>query len=103
MDRLQAIEGLRADLASATAAADWDALAKVSAALAAEMPALAARGPWTAPERAALALLRALHAHAFQLCSDEKHRMALELGNMLTNKEGWLAYALVGETELDGN
>jgi hypothetical protein len=103
MDRLRTLAQWSARLDGASGGADWAALAAVSATLAAEMPALDALGPWTAPESAALLALRQAHAKAFQLCSDEKQRLGLELGDMQANKEGWLAYALIGETELDGN
>ncbi|MEC5160629.1 hypothetical protein ACFDR9_003498 [Janthinobacterium sp. CG_23.3] len=103
MDRLRAIAQLSARLGAASDGADWDALQAACTALAADLPALAARGPWTAPERAALVALRSVHAQAFQLCSEEKQRLGLELGDIQANKEGWLAYALIGETELDGN
>ncbi|WP_317203693.1 hypothetical protein [Janthinobacterium sp.] len=87
----------------ASATADWDALAAVNTTLANELPALAARGPWSADEQALLAQLRASHAQAFQACSQEKERLGLSLGDMHANKEGRLAYALIEASDPDGN
>lgn len=103
MPRSAAIERLIGALRSASAAADWDALAVVNTALAKELPALAARAPWNGAELALLAQLRASHAQAFQACSEENERLGLSLGEMHANKEGRLAYALIDDTEPDGN
>ncbi len=103
MPRSAAIERLTLAMSRASATADWDALATVSATLANELPDLAARGPWSAAERLLLAQLRASHTQAFQACSQEKERLGLSLGDMHANKEGRLAYALIEATDPDGN
>ncbi|MDC8756494.1 hypothetical protein [Janthinobacterium fluminis] len=102
MPRRPAIERWTLAVRSAGAEADWDALAAACASLARELPLLAARGAWSDAERAALQQLRAAHAQAFQICSDEKERLGAFLGDMQANKEGRLAYALIGDTDSDG-
>lgn len=101
MPRRKEILSLSAALNAA--GADWTALESASRALAQRLPALAAHGQWNDTERAALLQLRAVHARAFQMCSDEKERLASHMREIQANKEGWIAYALIGATDLDGN
>lgn len=103
MDRRQAILQWTEQLERAGAQADWDALGALSAVLAKHVPTLAALGPWTDPERAALLQLRSAHAQACQICTNEKERLGCYLGDLQENREGRLAYALIGETDPDGN
>ncbi|MEW7850118.1 hypothetical protein AB2N08_15595 [Massilia aurea] len=99
MDRIRAIERLTARLHGASVAADWDALGRAAGELAPGLTALAARGAWTAPERTALARLRAAHDGAAQACARAIGDVRTRLDEMSNNKEGWMAYALTGEPE----
>lgn len=90
-------------LRAAGAGADWDALAAADAALGPALAALAARGPWRAPEVAALRALRAAHEHARRQCADAMEQLGARLREMQENKEGWIAYALYGATDPNGN
>ena len=103
MDRRETIAQWAEQLEQAGAAADWDALGALEAVLARQVPTLAALGPWIGAERAALLELRAAHAQAYQMCINEKERLGIYLGDLQENREGRLAYALIGETDPDGN
>jgi hypothetical protein len=103
MDRRKAIMEIRASLAAAAAARDWDAMADAVRVLERDLPALAARDPWTEAERAALRNLRAVHEQAYKACSQETESLGLRLSDMQINKAGWIAYALGSEPEPDGN
>ncbi|HAT33680.1 MAG TPA: hypothetical protein DCW29_23415 [Janthinobacterium sp.] len=100
MDRRAAILRLRQDLLAA--GADWTALGAAQRALAREMPALAARGPWSEAERAAMLALRATHEQSCRLCAQEQERLALHLDEIQANQEGWIAYALFGDMDMNG-
>lgn len=103
MDRRQTLEDLAWRLATAAGAADWAALEVANDAVARILPQLAQRGDWATDERAALVKLRAVHEQAYRDCSHAKDRLALTLGDMRDKKEGWMAYALIGDTDADGN
>ncbi|MCX7290320.1 hypothetical protein [Janthinobacterium sp.] len=90
-------------LSAAVAQADWEALEKLSASLAKNIPLLAERGAWNALEQTELLQLRKIHAQAVKICSEEKERLGLHLGALQANKEGWVAYAALGEYDSDGN
>lgn len=94
MDRQYTIDALGADLAAAAASGDWSRLEALERTLASRLPALAARGPWSASERDALARLRAQHDAAEAACGGAALALAARLDEMRTNKEGWIAYAL---------
>lgn len=91
------------ELSAAAAAADWSALVAANLKLAREIPSLAARGAWSEAERAALLTLRNTHAETMQVCNQEKERLGSHLSTMQAHKEGWLAYALAGDADRDGN
>jgi hypothetical protein len=94
MDRQHNLLQLAQKMSAATAASDWTALAAINTLMAASLPAMAAQGPWTPAERAALAALRQLHRqaeHCARLASDE---LAAKLAEMQAHKEGWMAYAM---------
>ncbi|TWI67595.1 hypothetical protein IP91_01712 [Pseudoduganella lurida] len=95
--RQQQLLRVAQQLAAAAAAADWPALATVNTLLTATLPALAAQGPWTPAERAALAVLRQQHAAALQQVNAASTALGKQMQQMNTNKEGWLAYAFDNE------
>ncbi|WP_229489700.1 hypothetical protein [Pseudoduganella namucuonensis] len=89
-------------MSAATASSDWKALAAINTLMASSLPAMAAQGPWTPAERAALATLRQLHLQALQHTRNTSHELGKHLSDMQANKEGWLAYALTNETAATG-
>ncbi|MBB3120827.1 hypothetical protein [Pseudoduganella violacea] len=97
MDRQHTLLQLAQKLSAASTAADWDALAAADALLAASLPALAQQGPWTAPELAALTVLRQQHGAALARCTAAGAELAARMSTMNTNKEGWYAYSLDNE------
>lgn len=102
MDRQQALLQLAHEIGAASAGDDWLALAACSRTLASRLLAMDAQGPWSRSEQEALATLRSVHAQADQCCGQAIARLGERLRDMQGNKEGWIAYALDGETDLDG-
>lgn len=102
MDRQQTLLQLGQKMSAATAASDWKALAAINTLMATTLPAMAAQGPWTPAERAALAALRDLHYQAVKHARDASDELSKHLAEMQANKEGWLAYALTSETAATG-
>lgn len=94
MARQQQLLRLAQQVAAATAAADWKALAALNTLMASALPAMAAQGAWTAAERAALAALRQQHGAAVKQVRAASSELGKHLEQMNTHKEGWLAYAL---------
>ncbi|WBS00822.1 hypothetical protein OU994_21280 [Pseudoduganella sp. SL102] len=101
MARLQQLQRLAQDVAAAAAAAEWKALAALNIQLSAALPAMAAQGPWSPAERAALAALREQHRQAVQKVGAASADLGKQLQQMNTHKEGWLAYAL--DNDFAGN
>ena len=99
MDRSTALSQLTARLQDASTRRDWDLLERAVRELGPQVQALAAHGPWSAGERAALAQLRAAHDGAARESSEAAVGLAARLADMRDNKEGWMAYALAGEPE----
>jgi len=90
---------LGAALDAAAAAADWALLGTHVNALAPQLRALAARGPWNAAERHACERLRAAHDAAFAAVAAASGALADKLATTRSNQEGWLAYAMHSDTE----
>jgi hypothetical protein len=86
-------------LRGAAAAADWALLGEHVDVLAPQLRALAARGPWNAGERQAVARLRAAHDMAFEAAAAASGELAARLEQLRSNKDGWIAYAMDSETE----
>jgi len=99
MDRTSAIDRLAKRLQGASTAANWDLLELAVRELAPQLTLLATSGAWSVPERAALARLRAAHDGAVRACGGAADTLQVRLDEMGSNKEGWMAYALVGELE----
>jgi hypothetical protein len=100
MDRTEAIGTLAQALAAAGAASDWARLDALTRALAPQLQALAAEGPWSVAELAALTRLRAAHDSAAAACSGALAMVTARLDEMRNNKEGWIAYALASQTDV---
>jgi hypothetical protein len=94
MARQQELQRLAQQVAAASAAADWKALAALNTLMASTLPAMAAQGAWTPAERAALATLRGRHQAAAQAVGAASNELGKHLQQMNSHKEGWLAYAL---------
>jgi len=86
-------------LRAAAASADWALLGEQVRALAPQLRALAARGPWNAAERQAGLRLRAAHDAAFDAAAAASSELATKLQQLNSNKDGWLAYAMHSDTE----
>jgi hypothetical protein len=86
-------------LQAAAAHSDWDRLGEHARALLPALRALAAHGPWTASERAALERLRAQHDAAAAAAASAARALEPRLEEMRANKDGWIAYAMYSETE----
>ena len=102
MDRQQSLLQLAQKMSAATAASDWPALSAINTLMAAALPTMAAQGPWSPAERAALSALRQLHLQAQHCAHLASGELAARMGEMQSSKEGWMAYAMTSEdNELD--
>jgi len=98
-DRQATLLRLGDALHAAGAAAGWTLLGVHARALGSQLQALAALGPWTAAERAALQRLRELHASAAGRVDGAAQTLESRLHALRDQQEGWLAYAMHSETE----
>ena len=103
MPRTAAIGQLAAALVQSGAARDWERLGALVHALAPQLAALKARGPWNDRELAALAQLRTAHDNAAAACAEALEALGARLADMRNNKDGWIAYALASDTEPAGH
>lgn len=98
MDKPAGIGRLAADLAAAAAVGDWAGVAAADAAIAVTLADL----PTGAADSAALLALRDAHAGALRQCAQAGTAAAAQLVTMQDNREGWIAYALENNSDLDG-
>ena len=103
MDRRAAIDALREALATAAAARDWERLGGAVAALAPQLQAMLAQGPFNATELRAVTRLRASHALAAKVCDEQRVDVLARINELQDNKAGWIAYALDHQNELNEN
>ena len=103
MDNSAVLLQFARDIQAAAGKQDWATLDMLDRRLARQLALLSAQGGVNPNEQAALRTLRAVHARAVQLCSDEKHRLGLQLGEIHSMQEGWVAYALESDMYQDGN
>ena len=103
MDNSALLQQFAHEIQAAASKQDWAALDVLDRRLARQLALLSERSGVNANEQAALRTLRTAHARAFQLCSDEKHRLGLQLGEIHSKQEGWVAYALESDMYQDGN
>ncbi|MCS0629861.1 hypothetical protein NX786_11010 [Telluria mixta] len=97
--RLAHLDRLTENLQDAAAREDWDRLGEQARALFPALRALAAQGPWSAAERAALERVRAQHDAAARHVAAAARALEPRLEEMRANKDGWIAYAMHSETE----
>jgi hypothetical protein len=99
MDKSAALLRIAESLRGAADGAAWEQLAQMTRALAPQLEALAARGPLTAAERAALQRLREAHDHAAEAVDAAARALKTRMDDMQANKDGWIAYAMHHATE----
>ena len=99
MDKSAALLRIAEKLRSAADGAAWEQLAQMTRALAPQLDALAAGGPLSAPERAALQRLREAHHHAYAAVDAATRALKYRMDDMRANKDGWMAYAMHDATE----
>lgn len=97
MDRQRTLLQMAQKMSAAIASLDWKTLAAINTLMATALPQMAAQGPWSGAEWAALAALRQVHEQAVAACNAATGDLDRRLQEMQTNKEGWLAYALDSE------
>jgi len=99
LDRRAQLAQLGNALQDAAARADWDRLGEHARDLIPRLRALAARGPWSANETAALERLRVQHDTAAVHAASAARALEPRLEEMRANKDGWIAYAMFSEHE----
>jgi hypothetical protein len=98
-DRQARLAQLGNALQDAAARADWNGLGEHARGLFPALHALAAQGPWSAGERAALERVHAQHDAAARHVAAAARALEPRLEEMRANKDGWIAYAMHSETE----
>jgi hypothetical protein len=99
MDKSAALLRIAESLRNAADGAAWEQLAQMTQALAPQLDALAARGPLSGAERAALQRLREAHDHAADAVDAAARALKTRMDEMRANKDGWMAYAMHNATE----
>jgi hypothetical protein len=99
MDKSPALLRIAESLRSAADGGAWEQLGQMTRALAPQLEALAARGPLSPTERAALQRLREAHDHAAQAVAAAAGSLSTRMDDMRANKDGWIAYALQNASE----
>jgi hypothetical protein len=99
MDKSPALLRIAESLRSAADGAAWEQLAQMTRTLAPQLDALAARGPLSRAERAALQRLREAHDHAAGAVAAAAESLSTRMDEMRANKDGWIAYALQNASE----
>jgi hypothetical protein len=94
MDKSTALLRTADSLRSAADGAAWEQLAQMTRALAPQLDALAARGPLSRTERAALVRLREAHDYAADAVAAATSALKTRMDDMRNNKDGWMAYAM---------
>ena len=94
MDRQRTLLQMAQKMSAAIASEDWKMLAAINTLMGSTLPQMAAQGPWSAAERAALSALRQMHNEAVKRCNTATEELGRRLQEMQTNQEGWMAYAL---------
>jgi hypothetical protein len=93
MDRRGPLLSLARRLDEASLAKNWPALEQANADTSRIVVELHAQGPWQEQERPAFEKLRQAHARARYRCTQALGGVSLQLAEMATHREGWLAYA----------
>lgn len=103
MDKKAALLQLAREMQAATEQRDWAMLDALDRRVMRCLDVLLEQGGLKTEDMAALRTLHAVHARAFQLCSDEKQHLGMQLGEIHSKQEGWVAYALESDMYQDGN
>jgi len=103
MDKSPALLRIAESLRSAADGAAWEQLGQMTRALAPQLDALAADGPMSRTERAALQRLREAHDHAAHAVAAASASLSARMDEMRANKDGWIAYALQNASESDAS
>jgi len=99
MDKSAALLRIAESLRGAADGAAWEQVAQMTHALAPQLEALAARGPLSGAERAALQRLREAHDHAAEAVAAAARALKTRMDDMQATKDGWLAYAMQNASE----
>lgn len=99
MDKSAALLRTAESLRRAADGAAWEQVAQMTHALAPQLDALAAAGPLSGAERAALQRLREAHDHAADAVATAARALKDRMDDMRANKDGWMAYAMHDATE----
>ncbi|MET0319175.1 MAG: hypothetical protein ABW069_00475 [Duganella sp.] len=102
VDRQRTLLSLAQKMNAAIATQDWKMLAALDTLIASTLPQMAAQGPWSAAERAALSALHQVHQEAARQCDLALHDIGRKLNELQGNKEGLFAYALDSELAENG-
>jgi hypothetical protein len=102
MDRQRTLLQMAQKMSAAIASQDWNTLAAMNTLMTSTLPQMAALGPWSAPERAALSALRRIHEEAVKRCNLATTDLGRRMNEMQANQEGWLAYALYSDQAENG-
>jgi ethanolamine ammonia-lyase small subunit len=94
MDKSTALLRSAESLRNAADGAAWEQLAHLTQALAPQLDAMAAAGPLSRTERAALLRLREAHDYAFDAVAAATSSLKTRMDDMRDNKAGWMAYAM---------
>jgi len=97
MDRHRTLLQMTQKMSAAIASQDWKMLAAINTLMATTLPQMAAQGPWSSAEWAALSALRQMHNEAVKRCNQATEDLGRRLSEMQANREGWLAYAMESE------
>lgn len=93
MDRRGPLLSLARRLEESSIAKNWRALERANADTSRMIVELHARGPWSDEERVAFEKLRDAHSRARARCAAALGDVSLQIAEVATHREGWLAYA----------
>jgi hypothetical protein len=94
MDRADQMTRWARHLNELAAEADWTGLTRFDRHVAAELPRLRKRGPWSRTEQSAFDALRHAHENVRKRCESEMESLSKRLEVMRSHKAAWMAYAM---------
>jgi hypothetical protein len=102
MDRQRTLLQMAQKMSAAIASEDWKTLAAINTLMATALPQMAAQGPWSSSEKAALSALHQMHKEAVKRCDSATAALGRRLHDIQANREGYVAYALESEQAQNG-
>lgn len=93
MDRRGPLLSLARRLEEASLTKNWRALERANTDTSRIVSDLHARGPWSVAERVAFDKMREAHERARARCTEALTGVSLQMAEIGTHREGWLAYA----------